>query len=84
VAQGKMFDEKKLEVKVAWEGPIKGTVQREFSTPDFFTEQLALVSIDIPKSDFEFCQIFMELFVLKISKYWLPAVTDSGESKIQP
>ncbi len=48
---------------------IKGTVQRDFSTPIFFTKRLVLVSIDIPKSDFEFCQIFMELFVLEISKY---------------
>ena len=63
---------------------IKGTVQRDFSTPFFFTKRLVLVSIDMPKSDFEFCQIFVELFVLKISKYRLPAVTDNGESKIQP
>ncbi len=62
----------------------KGTVQRDFSTPVFFTKRLVLVSIDMPKSDFEFCQIFVELFVLKISKYRLPAVTDSGKSKIQP
>ncbi len=58
---------------------LKGTVQRDFSTPVFFTKRLVLVSIDMPKSDFEFCQIFVELFVLKISKYRLPAVTDSGE-----
>jgi hypothetical protein len=63
---------------------VKGTVQRDFSTPVFFTKRLVLVSIDMPKSNFEFCRIFVELFVLKISKYRLPAVTDSGESKIQP
>jgi hypothetical protein len=64
---------------------IKGTVQRDFSTPVFFlTKRLVLVSIDMPKSDFEFCQIFVELFGLKISKYSLPAVTDSRESKNQP
>ncbi len=63
---------------------LKGTVQWDFSIPVFFTKRLFLVSIDLPKSDFEFCQIFVELFVLTISKYWLPAVTDSGESKIQP
>jgi hypothetical protein len=48
---------------------FKGTVQRDFSTPVFFTKRLVLVSIDMPKSDFEFCQIFVELFVLRISKY---------------
>ncbi len=48
---------------------VKGTVQRDFSTPGFFTKRLVLVSLDKPKSDFEFCQIFVELFVLKISKY---------------
>ncbi len=48
---------------------IKGTVQRDFSTPVFFTKRLVLVPIDMPKSNFEFCQIFVELFVLKISKY---------------
>jgi hypothetical protein len=48
---------------------LKGTVQRDFSTPVFFTKRLVLVSIDMPRSDFEFCQIFVELFVLKISKY---------------
>ncbi len=63
---------------------LKGTVQRDFSPPVFFAKWLVLVSIDMPKSDFQFCQIFVELFVLKISKYRLPAVTDSGESKIQP
>jgi hypothetical protein len=63
---------------------IKGTVQRDFSTTVFFTIRLVLVSIDMPKSDFEFCPIFVELFVLKISNYRLPAVTDSRESKIQP
>jgi hypothetical protein len=48
---------------------FKGTVQRDFLTPVFFTKRLVLVSIDMPKSDFEFCQIFVEFFVVKISKY---------------
>ncbi len=48
---------------------IKGTVQRDFFTSVFFTKRLVVVSIDMPKSDLEFCQIFVELFVLKISKY---------------
>ncbi len=46
-----------------------GTVQRDFSTPIFFTKRLVLVSIDMPNSDFKFCQLFVELFVLKKSKY---------------
>ncbi len=48
---------------------LKGTVQRDYSNPVFFTKRLVVVSINIPKSDIEFCQIFVELFVLKISKY---------------
>jgi hypothetical protein len=33
------------------------------------------------KSDFKICQIFAELFVLKLSKNQLPAVNYSEESK---
>jgi hypothetical protein len=44
---------------------LKGTVQRDFLTPVFFTKRFILVSIDMPKSDFEICRIFAELFVLK-------------------
>ncbi len=62
-------------------GYLRGQSNEIFRPPFFFTKRLVLVSIDMPKSDFEFCQIFVELFVLKISKYCLPAVTDSGESK---
>jgi hypothetical protein len=29
----------------------------------FFIKQLILVSVDIPKSDFEFCLIFVELLI---------------------
>jgi hypothetical protein len=41
----------------------------------FFIIRLILVSIDMPKSDFEFGRIFMELFVLKIQKKDSPLVT---------
>jgi hypothetical protein len=47
---------------------LKGQ-SNEIWTPVFFTKRLVLVSIDMSESDFEFCQIFVELFVLKISKY---------------
>jgi hypothetical protein len=40
-----------------------------------------MVSIDMPKIDFEICRILVELFVLKLSKKQLSAVNDSGESK---
>ncbi len=59
-------------------------------TPVFVCiKRLILVSIDMPKSYIEICQIFVELFVLKLSenqlpKNRLPAVDDSGESKIKP
>ena len=45
---------------------FKGTVQRDFLTPVFFTKRLILVSIDMPQSDFEIFRIFAELFELKI------------------
>jgi hypothetical protein len=47
---------------------LKRTVQRDFLTPVFFTKLIILVSIDMPKNDFEICQILVELFVLKLSK----------------
>jgi hypothetical protein len=34
---------------------IKGTVQRDFSTPVFFIKRLILVSKVMPESDFEVC-----------------------------
>jgi hypothetical protein len=40
---------------------LKGTVQRDFLTPVFFTKQLILVSIDMPQSDFEIFRILTEL-----------------------
>jgi hypothetical protein len=36
------------------------------------------------KSDFEYCRIFVELFVFEIPKNQLPALNDSGESKKEP
>jgi hypothetical protein len=56
---------------------------RSFFTFVFFINRLILVSKGLPKIDFEFCQIFVELFVLEIVKNWLLAVTDSRESKIE-
>ncbi len=47
---------------------IKGTVERDFLTPVFFTKRLILVSIDMPQSDFEIFRILTELFVLKLLK----------------
>ncbi len=63
-------------------GYIKGTVQR-FCYSCFCIKRLILFSIGMPKSYFEFFRIFVELFVLKVSKIQLPAVTDNGESKIE-
>jgi hypothetical protein len=60
---------------------LKGTVQRDFLTPVFFTKRFILVSIDMPKSDLEIFLIFGELFELKLSKSRLPAVNYSEESK---
>jgi hypothetical protein len=48
---------------------LKGQSKEIFQLQFFFTKRLVLVSKDLPKSDFEFCQIFVELFVLTISKY---------------
>jgi hypothetical protein len=45
---------------------VKGTVQRDFLTPVFFTKRLILVAIDMPESDFEIFRIFAELFELKL------------------
>ncbi len=50
----------------------------------FFTKLIILVSINMPKSDFEICRILVELFVLELSKNRLPAVDDCGESKTEP
>jgi hypothetical protein len=63
---------------------FKGTVQRDFLTPVFFTKGRILVSIDMPRSDFEIFRIFAELFVIKLSKNRLPAVNYSEESKTEP
>jgi hypothetical protein len=63
---------------------LKGTVQRDFLTPVFFTKRLILVSIDMPQSDFEIFRILTELFVLKLLKNQLPAINYSEESKTEP
>jgi hypothetical protein len=50
------------------EHDLKGQANEIFRLQFFFTKRLVVVSIDMPKSEFEFCQIFVELFILKISK----------------
>ncbi len=62
---------------------LKGTVQRDFLTPVFFTKRRILVSEMLP-SDFEIFRIFAELFVLKLLKNRLTAVNYSEESKTEP
>jgi hypothetical protein len=47
-----------------WRSLLKGTVQWDFLTPVFFTKRLILVSMDMPKSNFEIFRIFAELFEL--------------------
>jgi hypothetical protein len=47
-------------------GLFKGTVSRVISSPAFFIKQLLLVPIGMPRNDFEFFQIFVELFVFAI------------------
>ncbi len=64
-------------------GYLRDNPMRSFFTFVFFINRLILVSKGLPKIDFEFCQIFVELFVLEIVKNWLLAVTDSRESKIE-
>jgi hypothetical protein len=46
-------------------GQIKVTVQRDFLLPFFFIKLPIMVSQDILESYFEFCRIFVGLFVLK-------------------
>ena len=41
---------------------LKGTVSRDFLSPVFFIKQLLLVPIDMPRNDFEFFRIFVEIF----------------------
>jgi hypothetical protein len=62
-------------------GNIKGTVQRDF-LPLFFLKLLTLIAVDMSRSNFEFREIFVELFVFEVSKNQLPAVKNSGESKL--
>ncbi len=46
---------------------VKGTVSRDVSSQDFVIKQLLLVSISMPRNDFEFKKkIFLELFVFVI------------------
>jgi hypothetical protein len=45
---------------------VKGTVSRDFSCPVFFIKHLLLVPIGMPRADFKFFRIFVELFVFII------------------
>jgi hypothetical protein len=45
---------------------LKGIVQRNFLLPFFPLKRLILVLIDMARSDFNSCRIFMELFDQKI------------------
>ncbi len=49
-----------------WLDQLKGTVSRDFSGPVFFIKHLLLVPIGMPRTDFEFFLIFVELFVFVI------------------
>jgi hypothetical protein len=46
---------------------IKGTVSRDFLCPVFFIKQCILVPIGMPRNDFKFLWIFVELFVFVIN-----------------
>ncbi len=45
---------------------LKGTVSRDFSSAGFFIKQLRLVPMGMPRNDFKFFRIFVELFVFVI------------------
>ncbi len=51
---------------------LKGQFNEIFVFPVFYIKRLVPESIDMPKSNFKFCRILVELFVPKISKYRLP------------
>jgi hypothetical protein len=54
---------------------FKATVSRDFSCPVFFIKQLLLVPTGMPRNDFEFFRIFVELFVFVIDS---PAMNTPG------
>jgi hypothetical protein len=54
---------------------FKGTVSRDFSCPVFFIKHFLLVPIGMPRTDFEFFWIFVELFVFVIDS---PAMNTPG------
>ncbi len=58
---------------------LKGTVSRDFSCQVFFIKHLLLVPIGMPRTDFEFFRIFLELFVFVIDS---PAMNTPG-SRLQ-
>ncbi len=79
-----MTQEQEITNIIKYNPMIKGTIQRDFSTPVFFSKRFILVSIDMPKSDFKNFQIFGELFEPNLSKNRLPAVNNDEESKTEP
>ncbi len=54
---------------------VKGTVSRDFSCPVFFIKHLLLVQIGMPRTDFKFLRILVELFVFVIDS---PAMNTPG------
>jgi hypothetical protein len=58
---------------------LKGTVQRDFFTPVFFIIRILLVPLDMPRSDFEFVRIFVEIFVFEIDS---PLSLTAGSQKL--
>jgi hypothetical protein len=57
---------------------IKAAVQLDFLL-HFFNKRCVLVLINTPRRGFEFCQIFVMLVELDISKNLLPAFNSSDE-----
>ncbi len=56
-------------------GYLKGTVSQDFLCPILFIKQLLLVPIGMPRNDFKFFLIFVELFVFAIDS---PAMNTPG------
>jgi hypothetical protein len=54
---------------------LKGTVSRDFLCPVFFIKHLLLVPIGMPRTDFKFFRIFVELFIFVIDS---PAMNTPG------
>jgi hypothetical protein len=59
----------------------KETVQRDFLTPVFVTKRLILVSIDMPKSDFEIVKFSRSYLYLNYQKIDSPLSIKAGSLK---